>query len=120
MALSIPQSFQGRFMKEGSRAFKGVDEVVLRNIEACIELGNQLRTTFGPNGMKKLVINDIDKEFITTDAATIIRELDVIHPAAQLLALAANFVHEGPGDGVNTSIILAVAFLEEAAQLIRS
>ncbi|KAE9549259.1 hypothetical protein FO519_007524 [Halicephalobus sp. NKZ332] len=120
MALSIPQSFQGRFMKEGARAFKGLDEVVLRNIEACSELGNQLRTTFGPNGMNKLIINDIEKEFVTTDAATIIRELDVIHPAAQLLSFAAQCVEEGPGDGVNTAVILSVALLEGAGELIRA
>jgi len=120
MALSIPQSFQSRFMKDGARAFKGLDEVVLRNIEACTELGNQLRTTFGPNGMNKLVINDIEKEFITTDAATIIRELDVVHPAAQLLAFGAQCVDEGPGDGVNTAVILSVALLEGAAELIRA
>lgn len=70
--------------------------------------------------MNKLVINDIEKEFITTDAATIIREIDVIHPAAQLLAFGAQCVDEGPGDGVNTAVILAVSLLEAAADLIRA
>ena len=70
--------------------------------------------------MNKLIINDIEKEFVTTDAATIIRELDVIHPAAQLLAFAAQCVEEGPGDGVNTAVILSVALLEGAGDLIRA
>uniref|UniRef100_A0A914Z1X8 T-complex protein 1 subunit theta n=1 Tax=Panagrolaimus superbus TaxID=310955 RepID=A0A914Z1X8_9BILA len=120
MALSIPQSFHMRHLKDGARSYKGLDEAVTRNIEACSELGSQLKTAFGPNGMNKLLVNDIGKEFITTDAATIIHEIAVQHPAAKLLAMAADYMQNGPGDYVNTSIILATELLTGAAELINS
>uniref|UniRef100_A0A914P809 T-complex protein 1 subunit theta n=1 Tax=Panagrolaimus davidi TaxID=227884 RepID=A0A914P809_9BILA len=120
MALSIPQSFHMRHLKDGARTYKGLDEAVTRNIEACTELGNQLKTAFGPNGMNKLLVNDIGKEFITTDAATIIHEIAVQHPAAKLLAMAADYMQNGPGDYVNTSIVLATELLIGASELINS
>lgn len=48
-----------------------------RNIGACKEFAKTVRTAFGPNGMNKMVINHIEKLFVTSDAGTIIRELDV-------------------------------------------
>jgi T-complex protein 1 subunit theta len=45
--------------------------------------------TIGPNGRSKMVVNHLDKLFVTSDAATIIRELEVVHPAAKLLVMAS-------------------------------
>uniref|UniRef100_A0A7E4VMK2 CCT-theta n=1 Tax=Panagrellus redivivus TaxID=6233 RepID=A0A7E4VMK2_PANRE len=118
MALSVPQGFHSRFMKDGAQAFKGVDEAVLRNIEACNELANQLKTAHGPAGMMKLIVNDIGKEFITADAATILKNLDIRHPAAKLLVMAADAVDSTTGDGVNTTILLTCALLDGAVELI--
>lgn len=50
MAMSIPKSGYARFMKEGAMHFKGMDEAVKRNIEACNELAEQVRSAYGPNG----------------------------------------------------------------------
>jgi len=47
------------------------------------------KTSLGPNGMKKMVINHLDKTFVTSDAATIMRELEVAHPAAKMVVLAS-------------------------------
>lgn len=57
--------------------FSGLEEAVYRNIGACKEFAKTVRTAYGPNGMNKMVINHIEKLFVTSDAGTIIRELDV-------------------------------------------
>jgi T-complex protein 1 subunit theta len=54
-----------------------VEEAVNRNISACKEFAETLRTAYGPCGMNKLVVNHIEKLFVTNDAATIMNELDV-------------------------------------------
>lgn len=50
-----------------------------RNIGACKELAQTTRSAYGPNGMNKMVINHIDKLFVTNDAATILKELEVVY-----------------------------------------
>ncbi|VDL84119.1 unnamed protein product [Nippostrongylus brasiliensis] len=89
MAMNIPKSGYNRFMKEGAQHFKGTDEAVLRNIDACVELASQLRSAYGPNGMNKMVINHIEKLFVTNDAATILKELEIQHPAAKIIIMAS-------------------------------
>uniref|UniRef100_A0A1I7X750 T-complex protein 1 subunit theta n=1 Tax=Heterorhabditis bacteriophora TaxID=37862 RepID=A0A1I7X750_HETBA len=118
MAMNIPKSGYNRFMKEGAQHFKGTDEAVQRNIEACVELASQMRSAYGPNGMNKMVINHIEKLFVTNDAATILRELDIQHPAAKIIIMACQMQEKQIGDNTNTVVILAAALLEHAAQLI--
>lgn len=67
----------------------GLEEAVLRNIEAAKKLCQLSRTSLGPNGMNKMVINHLDKLFVTNDAATIVNELEVVHPAAKMLVMAS-------------------------------
>ena len=57
--------------------FSGLEEAVIRNIGACKQLAETVQTAYGPIGMNKMVINHLGKLFVTNDAATIIRELDV-------------------------------------------
>ena len=59
--------------------FSGLEEAVYRNIHACKEFADTVKTAYGPRGMNKMVINHIEKLFVTSDAATIIRELEVWH-----------------------------------------
>lgn len=61
--------------------------------------------------MNKMIINHIEKQFVTSDAATIIRELDVEHPAAKLMILASQMQDAEVGDGTNFVIVLAGALL---------
>uniref|UniRef100_A0A1I7YYK1 T-complex protein 1 subunit theta n=1 Tax=Steinernema glaseri TaxID=37863 RepID=A0A1I7YYK1_9BILA len=119
MALPIPKSGYSRFMKEGAKHFKGADEAVLRNIEACLELANKMRTAFGPTGMNKMVINHIEKLFVTSDAATILNELQIQHPAARLLVMAAQMQEKQFGDCANSVIIFAADLLERSTDLLR-
>lgn len=96
-----------------------MEEAVYRNINACKEFAQSVRSAYGPNGMNKMVINHLEKQFVTSDAATIIRELDVEHPAAKLMILASQMQDSEVGDGTNFVIILAGALLESAEELLR-
>jgi T-complex protein 1 subunit theta len=59
---------------------------MMRNIDACQQLSKMTRSALGPHGLNKMVINHLEKLFITSDAATIIRETDIHHPAAKMIA----------------------------------
>uniref|UniRef100_A0A803MN36 CCT-theta n=1 Tax=Chenopodium quinoa TaxID=63459 RepID=A0A803MN36_CHEQI len=106
-------------LKEGHRHLSGVEEAVCKNIEACKELSDITRTSLGPNGRNKLVINHLDKQFITNDAGTIVSELEIQHPAAKILVLAGKAQQEEIGDGANLTISFAGELLRGAEELIR-
>lgn len=106
-------------LKEGHRHLSGLEEAVLKNIDACGELSAITRTSLGPNGMNKMVINHLDKLFVTNDAATIVNELEVQHPAAKILVLAGRAQQEEIGDGANLTISFAGELLQKAGELIR-
>jgi len=106
-------------MKDGARHYSGLEEAVFRNIAACKEFSNTLKTAYGPQGRNKMVINHLEKLFVTNDAATIIKELEVEHPAAKLMVLASQMQEQEMGDGTNWVIIFCGALLEAAEDLIR-
>lgn len=70
-------------------------------------------------GMNKMVINHLDKLFVTSDTATIVNELEIQHPAAKLLVLAGKAQQEEIGDGANLVVSIAGQHLEGAEELIR-
>lgn len=120
MALHVPKApGMASMMKEGSRYFAGLEEAVFRNISACKELAQTVRTAYGPNGMNKMVINHLGKPFVTSDAGTIIRELDIEHPAAKLMVMASQMQEAEVGDGTNFVIMFCGALLEAADELLR-
>ncbi|KAJ6832826.1 T-complex protein 1 subunit theta [Iris pallida] len=106
-------------LKEGHKHLSGLDEAVLKNVDACRQLSAITRTSLGPNGMNKMVINHLDKLFVTNDAATIVNELEVQHPAAKILVLAGKAQQEEIGDGANLTISFAGELLQNAEELIR-
>lgn len=69
--------------------------------------------------MNKMVINHLEKLFVTNDAATIIRELEVEHPAVKMMILGSQMMEQEVGDGTNFVILFAGALLNEAEELIR-
>eukprot|EP01134_Creolimax_fragrantissima_P003683 CFRG3683T1 len=119
MALRVPQSGLASMMKEGTSNFSGMEEAVFRNIKACRELFNVVQTSLGPNGMNKMIINHLEKLFVTNDAATIIRELEVEHPAAKLLVYAAQHQEQELGDGTNLVLTFAGELLDQATELLK-
>jgi T-complex protein 1 subunit theta len=108
------------FMKEGTTYLTGVQEAILKNIEAATKLSTITRTSLGPAGMNKMIVNSLEKLFVTSDAATIIRELDVVHPAAKLLVFAAQMQDGEVGDGTNFTVTFAGELLNKAADLLRN
>ena len=69
--------------------------------------------------MNKIVINHLDKLFVTSDAGTIIREVEVHHPAAKMIAMAAKMQESEVGDGTNLVISLAGELMMQAESLIK-
>ena len=120
MAMHIPKppGF-AQMLKDGAKHYSGVDEAVIRNITACKELAQTTRTAYGPNGQNKMVINHLEKLFVTNDAATILRELEVQHPAAKMLVMASHQQEQECGDGTNFVLVFAGALLEQAEDLIK-
>ncbi|KIO23225.1 hypothetical protein M407DRAFT_244862 [Tulasnella calospora MUT 4182] len=118
MSLKIPKNNQLQLFKDGYTHREGLEDATLRNIAAVNELTESIRTSFGPNGRNKLVINHLGKLFVTSDAATIIREVEVVHPAAKLLVLASQAQDAEMGDASNLVLILAGALLKQAETLL--
>lgn len=119
MALKVPKGQQGSLFKSGSKHLAGLEESVLKNVEACVDLAKITRSSFGPNGMNKMVINHLEKLFVTSDAATILKELEVQHPAAKMLVLNSRMQEQEVGDGTNFVLIFAGALLEASQSLIQ-
>ncbi|KAL6473153.1 hypothetical protein MHYP_G00193410 [Metynnis hypsauchen] len=120
MALHVPKAPGfAQMLKDGAKHYSGLEEAVFRNIQACKELAQTTRTAYGPNGMNKMVINHLEKLFVTSDAATILRELEVQHPAAKMIVMASHMQEQEVGDGTNFVLVFAGALLELAEELLR-
>jgi T-complex protein 1 subunit theta len=115
----VPNQGLAGLLKDGSKHMAGLDEAVLRNIDACKQLSAIVRTSIGPNGMNKMVVNHLGRIFVTSDAATIVRELDVVHPAAKLIVMASQTQEREVGDGTGLVVTLAGELLEQAEKLLR-
>ncbi|KAL5512566.1 hypothetical protein ACEPAG_3219 [Sanghuangporus baumii] len=118
MSLKVPKAGNVQLFKEGYKHLSGLEDAVLRNIQAVAELSDLVRTSFGPNGRNKLIVNHLGKLFVTSDAATIIRELEVVHPAAKLLVMASEAQEAEMGDATNLVLILAGELLKVAENLL--
>lgn len=116
--LSTSAGFQN-LLKEGFRHYAGLEEAIIRNIEACKEISDKTKTSIGPNGMKKIVVNHIDKLFITSDAATMLKEIEVNHPAARMIVMAAKMQEQECGDMTNFIITFTGELLNQANDLIK-
>ncbi|OAP57615.1 T-complex protein 1, theta subunit [Fonsecaea erecta] len=119
MSLAIPQASQSGLFKPGYSSYDAEDGAVIRNIDACRTIAQTVQTSLGPYGRNKIVINHLAKMILTSDAATILRELEVVHPAAKLLVMASQQQEAEMGDGTNMVIVLAGELLKKAEELIR-
>jgi T-complex protein 1 subunit theta len=102
-----------------SHSHDSEDGAVIRNIDACRTIAQTVQTSLGPYGRNKIVINHLQKMILTNDAATILRELEVVHPAAKLLVMASQQQEAEMGDATNLVIVLAGELLKKAEDLLR-
>ncbi|ORX96426.1 t-complex protein-like protein 1 [Clohesyomyces aquaticus] len=119
MSLSIPNAPNAGLFKQGYQNYDAEDGAVIRNIDACRTIAQTVQTSLGPYGRNKIVINHLQKMILTSDAATILRELEVVHPAAKLLVMASQQQESEMGDATNMVIVLAGELLKKAEELIR-
>lgn len=99
-------------LKEGTDTSQGKPQLI-SNINACTAVVDAVRTTLGPRGMDKL-IHDEKSTTISNDGATIMKLLDIVHPAAKVLVDIAKSQDSEVGDGTTTVVLLAGEFLKEA------
>ena len=105
-------------LKEGTDSSQGIPQLV-SNINACQVVGDILKTTLGPRGMDKL-IHDPKGVTISNDGATIIKLLDIVHPAAKTLVDIAKSQDDEVGDGTTSVVLLACEFLTSSKQYVEA
>ncbi len=104
-------------LKEGGTETKGRD-AQKNNIAACKIIAEIVHTSLGPRGMDKMLVDSLGDVTITNDGATILKEIDVQHPAAKMLVEISKSTDNEVGDGTTSAVILAGSLLENAEFLL--
>jgi len=104
-------------LKEEARRERG-KRAIYSNINAARAVSEIVRSTLGPRGMNKMLVDSLGDIVITNDGATILDELDVAHPAAKLLVQAAKAQDSIAGDGTTSVAVLAGELLAQAEKLL--
>ena len=105
-------------LKDGASQTKG-REAQRNNISAAKIIADIVRTSLGPRGMDKMLVDSLGDMTITNDGATILKEIDVQHPAAKMLVEIAKSTDNEVGDGTTSVVVLAGALLEQAESLLQ-
>ncbi len=104
-------------LKEGTTRSRG-KEAQRNNIMAARVIGEVLKTTLGPRGMDKMLIDSLGDITITNDGAAILKEIDVEHPAAKMMVEIAKTQDDMVGDGTTSAVVLASELLKKAEELL--
>ena len=105
-----------QLLKEGTTETKGKD--ARKNSFAAVKLITQvIRSSLGPRGMDKMLVGSSGDVTITSDGATILKEIDIEHPIAKILVEVAKSVDSEAGDGTKSVVVLAGALIENAEEL---
>ena len=104
-------------LKEGTERSKGRD-AQKNNITAAMIVGETVKTTLGPKGMDKMLVDSLGDILISNDGATILDEIDVQHPAAKMIVQVAKAQDSETGDGTTSSVVLAGELLKLASELL--
>ncbi|GGM71730.1 thermosome subunit [Thermogymnomonas acidicola] len=104
-------------LKEGTKRETGKD-AIKNNIEAAIAIAQSVRTSLGPRGMDKMLVDSLGDIVITNDGVTILKEMDVEHPAAKMMVEVSKTQDSFVGDGTTTAVVIAGALLQQAEGLI--
>eukprot|EP00878_Enallax_costatus_P002922 GHUV01003117.1.p1 GENE.GHUV01003117.1~~GHUV01003117.1.p1 ORF type:complete len:548 (+),score=177.69 GHUV01003117.1:252-1895(+) len=114
MAIPAPQ---GRLQIAGER--QSGQDVRTQNVTAVSAIANIVKTSLGPVGLDKMLVDDIGDVTVTNDGATILKLLEVQHPAAKILVELADLQDQEVGDGTTSVVILAAELLKRANDLVR-
>ena len=104
-------------LKEGTEREKG-KEAQYNNIRAAMAIADAVRSTMGPKGMDKMLVDSMGDVVITNDGVTILKEIEVEHPAAKMLVEVAKAQDQECGDGTTTAVVLAGELLKHAQSLV--
>ncbi|WP_337860574.1 thermosome subunit beta [Ferroplasma sp.] len=105
-------------LKEGTKRESGKD-AMFDNIDAAKAIATSIRSTLGPRGMDKMLVDSLGDIVITNDGVTILKEMDVEHPAAKMMVEVSKTQDSYVGDGTTTAVIIAGALLDQAEGLIK-
>ena len=104
-------------LKEGTQRTVGRDAQRL-NIMAARVIAEAVRSTLGPKGMDKMLVDSLGDVVITNDGVTILKEMDIEHPAAKMIIEVAKTQEDEVGDGTTTAVVLAGELLKRAEELL--
>src|SRR3989440_4818512 len=104
-------------LKEGTKESRG-KEAQRNNITAAKLIAEIVKTSLGPRGMDKMLVDSLGDVTITNDGATILKEIDVQHPAAKMMVEISKATDNEVGDGTTSVVVLAGALIEKAEELI--
>lgn len=115
--MSAQQQIPIMLLKEGTTETKDKD-AQRNNITAAKLVAEVVRSSLGPRGMDKMLVDPMGDVTITNDGATILKEIDVQHPAAKMMVEVSKSVDNEVGDGTTSSVVMAGSLLEKAEELI--
>jgi thermosome len=104
-------------LKEGSSRTRGRDAQGM-NLMAARAVAEAVRTTLGPKGMDKMLVDSLGDVVITNDGVTILKEMDIEHPAAKMIVEIAKAQDDEVGDGTTTAVVLAGELLKRSENLL--
>jgi thermosome len=104
-------------LPEGTLRSKGKDAQT-NNIAAAKAVADTVKTTLGPKGMDKMLVDSLGDITITNDGVTILEEMQIEHPAAKMMVEVAKAQNEAVGDGTTTAVVLAGELLKKAGDLL--
>jgi len=104
-------------LKEGSSRTRGRDAQSM-NIAAAKAVASAVRTTLGPKGMDKMLVDTIGDVVITNDGVTILKEMDIEHPAAKMMVEVAKTQDDEVGDGTTSAVVIAGELLKRSEELL--
>lgn len=104
-------------LQEDSKRTKGIDARE-SNIQAAIALSDILKTTLGPQGLDKMLIDSLGDSIITNDGVKILKEMEIEHPGAKILVDVAKTQESQVGDGTTTAVLLAGELLKKSKDLL--
>jgi chaperonin GroEL (HSP60 family) len=93
---------------------------LVRNVAAAVALSNAVRSTLGPRGLDKMLVNDAGEATVTNDGVTVLETARVEHPTANLLIASSSSQDKSARDGTTTTVILMAEMLQNSLELIRS